>query len=135
MKTQAVPKLVTQLWGHEIVIPAVLFHFDQPHEVAHEFAGCQADIGICSVLCQAYEAVTPKYWEDSLEKTYVQVSKALMLWDAEIGEPFGEWYLEDYIHYRYGFDVRDSDDRRVVMTNLRREWQKHIVKHLLAAEG
>lgn len=134
MKTQAVPKLVTQLWDHEIVIPAVLFHFDHPHAVAHEFAGRLAAIGICSVLCQAYEALTPKYWEDSLEKTYAQVSKALMLWDAERRDFFGDWYLEDYIYYRYGFDVRHSGDRHVVMPNLRREWQKHIVKHLLASE-
>lgn len=135
MKTQAVPKLVTQLWGHEIVIPAVLFHFDQPHEVAREFAGRLPAIGICSVLCQAYEALAPEYWEDSIEKTYAQVSKALMLWDAERRDFNGDWYLEDYIHYRYGFEVRDSDDRHVVMPKLRREWQKHIVKHLLASEG
>lgn len=135
MKTQAIPKFVTQLDGREVVIPAVLFHFDQPHKVAREFAGRLADGGICYALCQAYEALSPKYWEDSLEKTYAQVSKALMLWDAECRDFNGDWYLEDYIHYRYGFDVRDSDDRHVVMPKLRREWQKHIVKHLLASEG
>lgn len=135
MKTQAVPKLVTQLWGHKIVIPAVLFHFDQPHEVAREFAGYQADGGICNALCQAYEALAPEYWEDSVEKTYSQVGKALMLWDAERGDFNGDWYLEDYIHYRYGLNVRGSGDRYVVMSNLRREWQQHIAKHLLASEG
>lgn len=134
MKTQAIPKFVTQLDGRKVVIPAVLFHFDNPHEVAREFASCQAAIRICSALCYAYEEVTSDC-SDSFEKTYAQVSKALMLWDAERRDFNGDWYLEDYIHYRYGFNVRDSDDRHVVMSKLRREWQKHIVKHLLAAEG
>lgn len=133
MKTQAVPKLVTQLWGHEIVIPAVLFHFDQPHEVAHEFAGCQADLGICSALCCAYEEATFDY-SNSLEKTYSQVGKALMLWDAERGDFNGDWYLEDYIHYRYGFNVRHSGARYAVTSRIRSQWQKHIIKHLLASE-
>lgn len=135
MKTQSIPKFVTQLDGREVVIPAMLFHFDQPHEVARELAGRLPAISICSVLRQAYEALATKYLEDSIEKTYAQVSKALMLWDAKYRDFNGDWYLEDYIHYRYGFDVRDSDDRHVVMPKLRREWQKHIVKHLLASEG
>lgn len=134
MKTQAVPKLVTQLWGHEIVIPAVLFHFDQPHEVARKFDSYQEANGICSKLCYAYEDATYDF-NGAIEKTYAQVSKALMLWDAEDSSFSGDWYLEDYIHYRYGFDVRHSSDRHVVMRNLRREWQQHIVKHLLTAES
>lgn len=134
MKTQAIPKFVTQLDGREVVIPAVLFHFDNPHAVAEKFKTLPIKYGVCTELCAAYEETTKDY-EHSIKKTYNQVGKALALWDFTDGTLNDDWYLEDYIHYRYGFEVRDSDDRHVVMPKLRKEWQKHIVKHLLAAEG
>lgn len=133
MKTQAIPKFVTQLDGREVVIPAVLFYFDNPHEVAREFAGRLPAISICCVLRQAYEEATKDY-EHSIEKTYTRVSKALMLWDAEHRDFNGDWYLEDYIHYRYGIDARNAEWRDYVMQNIRWAWQQHIAKHLLASE-
>lgn len=134
MKTQAIPKFVTQLDGREVVIPAVLFHFDNPHAVAERFKALPVEYGICSRLCAAYEETTRDYVH-SIEKTYTRVGKALALWDFTDGTLNGEWYLEDYFHYRYGIDARNAEWRDYVMQNIRWAWQQHIVKHLLASEG
>lgn len=134
MKTQAIPKFVTQLDGREVVIPAVLFHFDNPHAVAERFKALPVEYGICSRLCAAYEEATKDY-KHSIEKTYTQVGKALALWDFTDGTLSGAWYLEDYFHYRYGIDARNAEWRDYVMQNIRYAWQQHIAKHLLASEG
>lgn len=135
MKTQAIPKFVTQLDGREVVIPAVLFHFDNPHAVAEELKALPAPtIGVCSRLLTAYEEAT-KDCHESVCKTYTQVGKALALWDFTDGTLSGDWYLEDYFHYRYGIDARNVEWRDYGMQNIRYDWQQHIVKHLLAAEG
>ena len=136
MKTQAIPKFVTQLNGREVVIPAVLFYFDNPHAVAKLFKSWPQTPfkGICGSLCDAYEEVA-KNDSESIEKTYKQVGKALALRDFTDGTLSGDWYLEDYFHYRYGIDARNVGWRDYVMQNIRWAWQQHIVKHLLAAEG
>lgn len=140
MKTQAIPKFVTQLDGREVVIPAVLFHFDNPHAVAERFKALPVEYGICSRLCAAYEETTRDYehsikdYMHYVKKTYTQVSKALALWDFTDGTLSIDWYLEDYFYYRYGIDARSAEWRDYVMQNIRWAWQQHIAKHLLAAE-
>ena len=133
MKTQAIPKFVTQLDGREVVIPAVLFHFDNPHAVAERLKALPVEYGICRRLRTAYEEATEDCHE-SVCKTYTQVGKALALWDFTAGMLNGDWYLEDYFHYRYGIDARNAEWRDYVMQNIRGAWQQHIVKHLLASE-
>lgn len=134
MKTQAIPKFVTQLDGREVVIPAVLFHFDNPHAVAKRFKALPVEYGICSRLCAAYEETTRDY-EHSFEKTYTRVGKALALWDFTDGTLSSDWYLEDYFRYRYGIRARSAEWRDYVRQNIRYAWKQHIIEHLLAAEG
>lgn len=133
MKTQAIPKFVTQLDGREVVIPAVLFHFDNPHAVAERFKTLPVEHGICSRLYAAYEETTRDY-EHSIEETYTRVGKALALWDFTDGTLSSDWYLEDYFYYRYGIDARNAEWRNYVMQNIRHAWKQHIIEHLLAAE-
>lgn len=120
IKDQVVPKFEYTLGEHDIVIPAVLFHFYDPEqlypllrEAAEIYDGAT---GVCFML------------EHTLNKAGIvgRVSKAVCFYDHTIKETCGRIYLEAYVKYRFGltsahYTVEEMDE-------LRQEWFMHITR-------
>lgn len=120
VKNQVVPKFEYTLGEHDIVIPAVLFHFADPEEIYRlliaEARTYDGKMGVCFALASA------------LNKTGIvpRVSKAVCFYNHTTKETCGRIYLEDYVKYRFGLTYAHYTMKE--MEELRQEWFMHIAR-------
>lgn len=122
IEDQVVPKFEYTLGEHDIVIPAVLFHFADPDRVypllrnAAETYGGHSSEGVCWML------------EKTLCRTniYSSVSRAVCFYNHTTKETCGRIYLEAYVKYRFGLTSVHYTLKE--MEELRQEWFMHIAR-------
>lgn len=121
-KNQVAPKFEYTLGEHDIVIPAVLFHFASPEQIypllreAAKTCYYYSSAGVCWAL------------ESALNSTEVvpPVSRAVCFYSHTTKEICDRIYLESYVKYRFGLtSVHYTLEE---MEELRQEWFMHITR-------
>lgn len=124
-KNQVVPKFEYTLGEHDIVIPAVLFHFASPEQIypllreaAKTYDG-NSSAGVCWMLESALSS-------RSIDAIVPTIARAICFYNHTTKEICDRIYLENYVKYRFGLTSVHYTLKE--MEELRQEWFMHITR-------